>query len=165
MTDHCPLTTDSCSLFPDLGPTIEERIKEIDLEIERLLYSGQVAGVSLSDDEKRILHSIRYRRGSANAISIRELQARINAPMSDRAIKAVVHELRVTYRLPIGSNKGTPNGYFIMVSPEDRAILYNQILDQVRAELEVLRATNQQHEALRMLGQLQLEMQTSKEAA
>ena len=154
------------SLFPDLGPTIEQRIQQIDAEILNLLMgkSGGPLGLCLSDDQKLILRALRYRRGAANAISIRELQTTRGAIMSDRAIKAVVHELRTTYRLPIGSNKGTPAGYYIMISPEDHAILRAQILDQVRAELEVLKATSGPHAAIELLGQLRIEV-GSQEAA
>ena len=168
MTDHCPLTTDNCSLFPDLGPTIEERIKEIDLEIERLLYGGQVAGVSLSDDEKRILGRIRYRRGAANAIPIAQIRsalANIDGEFygfSDREVKGIVRTLRIQFRLPIGSNKGNPGGYYIMISPEDHAILRSQILDQVRAELAVLKATSGPYAARELLGQLRIEAESQE---
>jgi hypothetical protein len=157
------------SLFPDLGPTIEQQIQRIDAEILSLLMgkTGGPLGLSMSDDQKLILRALRYRRGSANAISIRELQTTRGAAMGDRAIKAVMHELRTTFRLPIGSNKGTPGGYYIMISPEDHAILRSQILDQVRAELAVLKATSGPHAARELLGQLRIEIdsQDCKEAA
>ena len=154
------------SLFPDLGPTIEQRTQQIDAEILNLLMgkSGGPFGLCMSDDQKRVLRAIRYRRGAVNAISIRELQKVYDNTMSDRTIKGIVHELRCTFHLPIGSSKGTPGGYFVMISPEDHAILHSQVLDQVRAELAVLKATSGSRSALELLGQLQLEVATTEAA-
>jgi hypothetical protein len=45
-----------------------------------------------------------------------------------------------------------------MLSDEDHTILRGQILDQVRAELEVLKAVDGPRAALELLGQLQLEV-------
>jgi hypothetical protein len=47
-----------------------------------------------------------------------------------------------------------------MVSDEDHGILRGQILDQVRAELAVLRAVDGPQATLELLGQLQLEAQS-----
>jgi hypothetical protein len=153
------------SLFPDLAPTIEERISAIDQHILRLLCENARTSV-LEHDEKRVLRFIRYRRGSTNAITIKQIQEAMEVGpgvrvLSEREIKQIVRTLRLNHGVPIGSNKGGMGGYFIMVSPEDHAILSNQILDQVRAELEVLKATSGRHAALELLGQLQLEVEAS----
>jgi hypothetical protein len=152
------------TLFPDLAPSAEERVKQIDLEIELLLWAkpGGALKLSLSDDEKRVLSLIRYRRGAASAITIAEMQRGMAGAagdiLSDRQIKQIVRTLRLNFRLPVGSNKGGMGGYFIMLSDEDHAILAAQILDQVRAEIEVLRAVSSPHAVLTLLGQLQLEI-------
>jgi hypothetical protein len=70
-----------------------------------------------------------------------------------------VRGLRLQFHLPIGSSKrGSAGGYFIMLTGEDHAILRAQVIDQVRAELEVLKAIDGPHAALELLGQLQLEV-------
>jgi hypothetical protein len=150
------------TLFPDLAPSAEERTQAIDREIESLLYGkpGGPLGLTLTEDEKRVLSAIRYCRGAARAITIREILQREDCEkLSDRLIKKAVRTLRLTFRLPIGSSKqGADGGYFIMLSAEDYTILRNQVLDQVRAELAVLRAVDGPQAALELLGQLQLEV-------
>ena len=47
-----------------------------------------------------------------------------------------------------------------MLTDEDHSILRNQVLDQVRAELEVLKSVDGPRAALELLGQLQLEAQS-----
>jgi hypothetical protein len=156
------MTPISDSLFPDLAPSIHEQIQALDLQIECLLYGRMVAGLSLSLDERRVLRLIRYRRGAANAITIAEMQKQMHEDrLSERQIKQIVRTLRINFRLPIGSNKGGLGGYFLMISPEDHAILSAQILDQVRAEIEVLRAVSSRRAALDLLGQLQLELENT----
>lgn len=150
------------SLFPE---SIDERQKRIDVEIESLLYgnAGGPLHLRLSDDERRVLRAIRYRRGAANAISIAEMRDAMNrtsaGALGDREIKNIVRTLRLQFHLPIGSSKrGSAGGYFVMLTGEDHAILRAQVIDQVRAELEVLKAVDGPHAALELLGQLQLEV-------
>lgn len=148
-------------LFPELQPTPDERIRSIDNDILALLTGkpGGPLNLTLSDDEKRVLALLRYRRGAARGITIRDMQAQMPAGdrIGDRGIKATVRALRMQFHLPIGSDKGG-RGYFIMISADDHAILRGQIIDQVRAELEVLRSIYGAHAALELLGQLQLEV-------
>ncbi len=153
------------SLFPDAEPSVEERRQIVDMKIEWLLFGnpGGPLNLMLSDDEKRILAAIRYRRGSVNAISIVEMRAAMedskDGVLSERQIKQIVRTLRVDFHLPIGSSKqGSHGGYFVMLSEEDYSILRSQILDQVRAEMEVLKAVDGPRAALELLGQLQLEV-------
>ena len=150
------------TLFPDLAPSTEEQARILDLEIELLLY-GKPGGpllLTLSNEEKDVLIAIRYHRGSARAITIREMQKRASCNwLTDRQIKKAVRTLRINFRLPIGSSKqGNEGGYFLMLTPEDHAILRRQVLDQVRAELEVLKSIDGPKAALELLGQLQLEV-------
>lgn len=150
------------SLFP---PSIEELRQTIDSEIEWLLFgnAGGPLNLVLSDNERRVLSKIRYRLGAANAISIAEIRAELGQfsadALTDREIKNIVRTLRLQFHLPIGSSKrGSSGGYFIMLTGEDHAILRAQVIDQVRAELEVLKAVDGPHAALELLGQLQLEV-------
>ncbi len=150
------------TLFPDPAPSTEESARILDLEIELLLF-GKPGGpllLTLSDDEKWVLAAVRYHRGAARAITIREMQARTSCDrLTDRQIKKAVRTLRINFHLPIGSSKqGNEGGYFIMLTEEDHAILRHQVLDQVRAELEVLKSVDGPKAALELLGQLQLEV-------
>jgi len=147
-------------LFPD--DSLAARRQTIDADILWLLtgHPGGLQNLTLSDGEKRVLAAIRYCRGAANAVTIRDLQQFKGCEELDaREIKNAVRTLRINFRVPLGSSKkGSGGGYFIMLSDEDHTILRGQILDQVRAELEVLKAVDGPRAALELLGQLQLEV-------
>jgi hypothetical protein len=151
------------SLFPDLDPSVEQRVRLLDQEISLLLCGlpGGPLRMTLSEDEKQVLSAIRYHRGSARAITIQKIREMYPkcADLTDRTIKEAVRTLRVQFHLPVGSSKhGRDGGYFLMFTPEDYSILHRQVLDQVRAELEVLKAVDGPRAALELLGQLQLEV-------
>lgn len=144
------------SLFPE--PTILVTAR-IDNEIALLLlgHPGGTLNVPLEHNEREVLRLLRYRRGIANAMPIRELQEKTG--MGPREIKQAVRTLRLSFRLPIGSSKNAAGGgYYVMLTPEDRAAWRKNVTDQIRAEVEVLRAADGDHAALEVLGQLALEV-------
>lgn len=80
--------------------------------------------------EKRIRNLILARRGKDQAISIREILERLNAPgesgvgsreygWTERDVKAVVEKLRTLGGLQIAASKEKPYGYFIPASAEE----------------------------------------------
>jgi len=145
-------------LFPE---SPEAQIARLDSEILNLLlgHSGGPLGLPMADDEKKVLRTIRYARGLANAITIAEIREKTDYDV--RVVKKCVRALRMNYRLPIGSSKhGTDGGYFLMITGEDRAIWVKDVLDQVRAELAVLHAAAGQQATLELLGQLQIEVRS-----
>ena len=149
------------SLFPDPAPSIEQHIQQLDAAILWLLtgHTGGPLNLALTDEEKVVLAAIRYARGAANAFPIRDIRKREScAHLSERAIKKAVRTLRMQFRLPIGSSKQADGGYFIVITDADRQIYRSQVLDQVRAELEVLKAVDGPKAALELLGQLSLEV-------
>ena len=145
------------SLFPEAPEEIRVRV---DSEIATLLLgiSGGPLGIPINSDARRVLGAIRYHRGRANAIRIDTI--RVKTDLGDRAIKKAVRDLRLTYRLPIGSSKRADGGgYYLMLTPEDRAAWMKDVLDQVRAEVEVLASAAGQQAALEMLDQLRIAAQ------
>jgi len=151
------------SLFPDLLPTLEERVRRIDDEILWLLAgkSGGPLNLTLSADEKRVLSLVRYRRGASRSLTIREMREQMppEEQISDRNIKKAVRSLRLQFHLPIGSSKlASEGGYFVIVTDEDRAIFRGGVLDQIKAELEVLRSVDGNQAALELLGQLSMQL-------
>jgi hypothetical protein len=150
------------SLFPEPEPTIQERAQTIDAEILALLIGkpGGPQNLTLSKDEKLVLSAIRFCRGASRGVTIKQMQNFKGCKELDaREIKHAVRVLRINFHLPIGSNKGGAGGYFIMLTSEDHSILRRQILDQTRAEFEVLKAVDGSHAVLELLGQLQLEVE------
>jgi hypothetical protein len=142
-------------LFPE---TPEIFVARLDSEILALLM-GQAGGplsLELEDNEKAVLRTIRFCRGIANAINIRDIQARTH--LGARSIKEAVRTLRMSFRLPIGSSKsGTDGGYYLILTDSDRAVWVKTVIDQVRAELAVVRAAAGRQATLELVGQLHLE--------
>jgi hypothetical protein len=145
------------SLFPE---TTEMQQTRVDQQILHLLMggSGGTLNLPLDDDEKDVLRRIRYHRGLAHAISLATISG--DTQLNARAIKQAVRTLRLNYRLPIGSSKNANGGgYYLMFSDEDRRIWRNDVIDQVRAQLEVLHAADGRQAALEALGQLRVELE------
>jgi hypothetical protein len=156
-------------LFPESHETqIDMEIRRLDADILCLLVgrAGGPLGLTLGQDEKAVLEMIRYRRGAKNAIPLRDIQQRTKLDV--RTIKQAVRTLRMDFHLPIGSSKSSESGgYYLMITADDRAIWRKDVLDQVRAQIDVLRAANGRQAALEALGQLceELLSQADKEAS
>jgi hypothetical protein len=145
------------SLFPE---SIELRISRLDGNIVHLLCGrpGGPLNIALEDAEKHVLDCLRFRRGIKNAMPIREIQER--AKLEPRTIKQAVRTLRLNFHMPIASWKyAERGGYFLIVDEADRAAWVKDVLDQVRAELLVLRAAAGAQAGLELLGQLRIEIE------
>lgn len=150
--------TDTMNLFPE---TVEQTETRIDAEIASLLLgvSGGPLGLTIDAAQRAVLQAVRYHRGRERAITIAEIRERTKLEI--RAIKMAVRGLRINFRLPIGSSKsGGQGGYFVMVTPEDLQIWSHDVLDQIRAQAQVLKAVAGERMALEMLGQLSLQPAT-----
>lgn len=144
------------SLFPE---SAEAAIARLDSTILDLIlgHNGGPLGLTLEEREKAVLRTIRYMRGQANTITIAEISKLTK--LNPREIKLAVRTLRINFHLPIGSSKnGSDGGYFLMLTEADRAVWAKDVLDQVRAELAVLRAGAGQQATLELLGQLHMEV-------
>ena len=144
------------SLFPE---TEESVIKQLDARILSLLtgHSGGPLGLTLENAERVVLSMLRYRRGRERSVAICEIERLTD--LKPREIKQAVRTLRLSFRLPIGSSKhSAEGGYYLMITDEDRAAWRHDIIAQIRAEVEVLRAADSDRAALEALGQLQMEI-------
>jgi predicted DNA-binding transcriptional regulator YafY len=142
-------------LFP---PTAEEMTAKVDAQILHLIMgdSGGPFGLTLGTLEKSLLGALRFQRGHKKAVSIAALQRYLE--VDARTIKQAVRTLRLNFRLPIGSSKSSSGGgYYIMITPQDVAMWAKDVLDQVRAEVAVLRAAAGEQAGLEILGQLRNE--------
>lgn len=148
------------SLFPDAELTKQQRAEQLDQQIVALIcgQAGGPYGIHLSADESAALRIIRFHRGVENAISIRTLRERLRK--SDRDIKKIVRNLRVSFHLPIGSSKdSTDGGYFLILTPEDQRVFDASFLDQVRAQVQAHRCAAGPQRTRELLGQLLLEVE------
>lgn len=144
------------SLFPEAS---EVAIARLDSSILDLIlgHPGGPQNLTLEEREKAVLRAIRYMRGQANTITIAEISKLTR--LNPREIKLAVRTLRINFHLPIGSSKsGSDSGYFLMITEADRAVWAKDVLDQVRAELAVLRAGAGRQATLELLGQLHMEV-------
>lgn len=127
-----------------------------------LLLSGHVGGprqMPLGQDEKNVLRCIRYQRGRAHAVSISAIREKTG--LNPRQIKSAVRSLRLNFSLAIGSSKHAGDGgYYLIVDKEDLDSFIATALDQVKAEIEVVRAVGGRQAALDLVGQLSLEVQS-----
>jgi 1,4-dihydroxy-2-naphthoyl-CoA synthase len=143
-------------LFPESEQTTAERI---DSNLLMLLTgnAGGPLGMTLSSDEKTVLHMLRYRRGLKNALSIRDLQQKTR--LVPRSIKDIVRGLRMNFALPIGSSKSSlGGGYYIMITREDVSAWGNDLFSQVKAEVAAFRAAAGAQATAELVGQLSLEV-------
>lgn len=139
-------------LFP---PTAEEIAERVDREIRDLLlgHHGGPLGLLMEAPEKDVLRCLRGHAGVAKAIRLRDVCEATKLDV--RNVKSIVRGLRMKFRLPIGSSKnGAEGGYFLMVTDADRAVWAKDVLDQVRAEVSVLRSAAGQKVALELAGQI-----------
>jgi hypothetical protein len=155
------------SLFPESELEAASRIAgELDAYILALITGrdGGPMGLALDDNQKAVLQILRYKRGMGNAIGLAEIVQRLS--LNGRTVKGIIRELRMSWQLPIGSSKhGTEGGYYLMITDADRAVWTKDVLDQVRAELAVLRAAAGRQAGLELLGQLHMEAMRDQEAA
>lgn len=160
--DWCTEMTQT-SLFPE---SVELRVQRLDGNILHLICGGVGGrlGLPLEDGEKAVLECLRYRRGLANAMPIREITQRTK--LDARSIKQAVRDLRIDFSIPIGSWKHADRGgYFLIVDDQDRKAYVKDVLDQVRSELSVLKAVAGRQAHLELLGQMQIEAQQESEAS
>jgi len=132
--------TETMKLFP---PTPEELAAKIDKQILDLIlgYSGGLYGLALGTVEKSVLRMLRNHNGYESAVSIADLQKSL--ALDARTIKQAIRTLRLNYHLPI--------------TRRDVEIWAKDVLDQVRAEVAVLRAAAGNQIGLEILGQLRNE--------
>ncbi len=93
--------------------------------------------------------------GRANPISIAEIRHRTG--LSERKVKDVVEQLRVTHRVPIGARREEPAGYFRIVDAEDREAAVGPYRSQILQMFRVLRVLDEPGRVRELLGQLRLE--------
>lgn len=139
---------------------IQMRREALDLRITQLLYGageGQF-GLSLNSMERTVLKVLRYHTSVANAITIAQLSEKTK--LNAREVKEIVRRLRLGFGLPIGASRsGSSGGYYFILTDEDRRLFKTQFMQQIKAELEVMRVVCTAEETRELLGQLTLEVQ------
>jgi hypothetical protein len=122
-------------------------------KLENPFADSQIAH---TDNEELIAELICHRKGRARPISIHDIKALTG--LSDRSVKEVVEQLRITHRMPIGASRHNDNpGYFWIVDAEDRAAAVEPYKRQIITMWRTLRVLDSTEGARELLGQLRLE--------
>lgn len=119
--------------------------------------------IPLTREELAILRKLVYHVGHRNAIPRRDLE--LSAGVSERQVKAVVRNLIVTHRLPIGASRAKDNGYFLIATAEDLDIASKALISEGREIFRRLRVLHGPERVAELLGQLPLEEGVSTERA
>lgn len=107
--------------------------------------------------ERTVAELIWKHRGHSNPISTAELLERLSAA-DRRGPEKVIERLRGTHKIPIGSKRTDPPGYFIMETLEDWLIGTEHYRRQLVSGWQNLRAMEPpRHILLELQGQMRIE--------
>lgn len=118
------------------------------MDLERLLEPA-------SAEARLVAFAVLARPGWRNAITAAELME-ISDKLDARKVKGAVEELRRVFRLPIGSRRGSPAGYFWICSIEDQDEGTREYRQQVLTAFRTLRVLDSKERVRELLGQLEL---------
>jgi len=108
-----------------------------------VLSANSVAASRYQRDMERLWDILRNEAvGHEAAIGAEALAARLD--LSERRVRAMVHDLVATHHRPIGSSVGAGRfgrpGYYLVVTAEERRAARNQLIGRLRALVARLRA-------------------------
>lgn len=123
---------------------------------ERNLFAG--SQIQPTGIETAIAHTIALHRGRRQAISIAEIiTGSAIRGLTERQVKRTIENLRRVHRLPIGSRRTVPHGYFWIVDADDLADAVRAYKRQVVEMFRTLRAVLAPERLREFYGQLLLE--------
>lgn len=123
--------------------------------IHEVMYHGH-RGVMLNERQRAFLRIVADRKGLARAISIGELAERLKT--SPREIKACVRDLRLVFRVRIGSSRdGEAGGFYLIATKQELLDTVRPFVRQAQSEFEIVKALCEPHELAELEGQMRLE--------
>lgn len=122
------------------------------------MATATISATDLSAEERAVLSLLTEARGASRAVSIDAIRAQTG--MSYRAITTAVESLRTTQRMPIGSARGDPHGYFLIVSADDLETTVRPLKHQALSMLRVVSSLEGRGKSRlgELLGQLTIEL-------
>ena len=151
--------------MPDEAPMLfemrsDDTVREDAIALNRIRIHDVICGRGpweLSERQRRLLEVIRSRQGRLHAISIAELEQRLN--IGPREIKADVRELVVTFKLAIvASRDAETGGYFFATTAEER---HNGSADYLKEACKLIRRAQiirNEFDVNVLLGQIALDL-------
>jgi hypothetical protein len=126
--------------------------------VEDVMIAGY-RGVMLTARQRSLLYIVADRKGLARAISIGELAERLKT--SPREIKACVRDLRLVFRVRIGSSRdGEAGGFYLIATKQELLDTVRPFVRQAQSEFEIVKALCEPHELAELEGQMRLEGST-----
>ena len=107
----------------------------------------------MTQEEERIFREISLRPGKENAISKERLAEILG--MSERHMRIIIHHLRKTHRIRIGSSPGDPPGYYMIQTKEEARETSRQFWIRIFDMFETIRIIEGSY--LELSGQRRLE--------
>ena len=113
------------------------------------------AGPKPSRRQTELLRIVVERQGRVKAIAVGELAERLRC--TPRDVKGDVRDLRLLFRVRIGSSRDAENGGCYLITTKDEALdTARPFVKQAQAEFAVAKAILEPHEMKELEGQLRL---------
>jgi hypothetical protein len=135
-----------------------DRVRDVDGEVMQVLMGK--GPWPLTDEQRHVLERLRWAKGAANAISIRELSERTK--LGEREIKDAVRSLVIDFDLAIGGRRQEPYGYFLILTAEELEDSLRPLGHEIRALLLRYKKLGNKHRLLQLLGQIKAELENDK---
>jgi hypothetical protein len=135
-----------------LGPDphdVESRVLE-------LINSRDTKPWPLTEDQRALLHVLRWHKGADRAITIAMLDAKLNIDV--RGIKDAVRSLVVDFGLPIVGSRRQPYGYYIAITAEEIAEAIRPLRGEIIQIARRVRALRGNEFLRELLGQIPMEL-------
>ena len=111
------------------------------------------------DPLEKVVAGLIWQHQRSAPISIDEIVRTCGHSLSDRKVKEIVEQLRVTHRCAIGASRQTPFGYFWVRTADDREAAVKPYREQILSMWRTLRVLDSQEKLRELYGQLRLDQE------
>jgi hypothetical protein len=137
----------SIDLFSDFGDRVQRRLDQV-LRNEQCKWPA-------THDERELLHALSGKRGPRFAVERSYLVSRLK--LNDRAIRDMVHNLRLNFGVQIGASRVEGGGYYLMNDEADALAASEQMIRQGVATIRAgIAMRGGRHDEVELLGQISL---------
>lgn len=139
--------TDQLNLGMDRNQVLDQMVRD--------LLEGKRGGWPLSPREKTMVAILGRCRGAMAAKPVEYFTRSLNC--NAREVKAMVKSLVEDFALPVGSSRGDPPGYFLIVTAEEALDTARVYVNEIRSLARRVKAIAPEHKIVELLGQMNLE--------
>jgi hypothetical protein len=128
--------------------------ENLDAQIQETLM-GRLGPYPLTDQQRGVLHMLRYRRGAGQARPLAELATELK--MQPRTVKDAVKSLVEEFAIPIGAARTGCNGYFLCITPDDIEDAIRPLVHEIVSLARRVRVLGGAERLAELFGQMQLQ--------